>query len=80
MKNTFSIIASAMLAAFLAGCNGASVTEETPENLVRTKVSVGGSPLTRATGVTSEQENNVANEQNYTQEGFTEYDGDDLPF
>lgn len=26
------------------------------------------------------QENNVANEQNYTQEGFTEYDGDDLPF
>ena len=61
MKNTFSIIASAMLAVFLAGCNGASVTEETPENLVRTKVSVGGSPLTRATGVTSEQENNVTN-------------------
>lgn len=75
MKNTFSIIASAMLAAFLAGCNGASVTEETPENLVRTKVSVGGSPLTRATGVTSEQENNVANLQIFVfdESGSREY-------
>ena len=43
MKNTFSIIASVMLAACLAGCNGVSVTEESSENLVRTKVSVGGS-------------------------------------
>ena len=75
MKNTFSIIASAMLAVFLAGCNGASVTEETPENLVRTKVSVGGSPLTRATGVTSEQENNVANLQIFVfdESGSREY-------
>ena len=75
MKNTFSIIASTMLAAFLAGCNGASVTEETPENLVRTKVSVGGSPLTRATGVTSEQENNVANLQIFVfdESGSREY-------
>lgn len=75
MKNTFFIIASAMLAAFLAGCNGASVTEEASENLVRTKVSVGGSPLTRATGVTSEQENNIANLQIFVfdENGSREY-------
>lgn len=75
MKNTFSIIASAMLAVCLTGCNGISVKEEVPENLVRTKVSVGGSPLTRATGVTSEQENNVTNLQIFVfdESGSREY-------
>ena len=75
MKNTLSIIASAMLPACLAGCNGASVTDNPSENLVRTRVSVGGSPLTRATGVTSEQENHVANIQIFVfdESGAREY-------
>ncbi len=75
MKNTLSIIASVMLAVCLTGCNGISVKEEAPENLVRTKVSVGGAPLTKATGVTSEQENNVANLQIFVfdESGSREY-------
>ena len=64
MKNIFSIIASAALAVCLAGCNGIPAADNPSENLVHTKVSIGGTPLTKATGVTSEQENNIANPAN----------------
>ena len=75
MKNTFSIIASAALAACLAGCNGIPATDDPSENLVHTRVSIGGTPLSKATGVTSEQENNVANLQIFVfdESGAREY-------
>lgn len=59
MKNSIQIIAAAVLAVCLAGCNEMSGVETPAEKLVRTTVKIEGSPTTRATDVTSSQEENV---------------------
>lgn len=63
MRNIIPIAASAALAACLAGCNAAPVAENPEENLIRTTVSIAGSPGTRATGVTASMEDNIQNLQ-----------------
>ena len=63
MKNIFTLSASALLAASLAGCNAVPVADAPENGLVHTTVTVAGSPVTRATGVTSAEEENIANLQ-----------------
>ncbi|MBO6045868.1 MAG: hypothetical protein J6P69_08495 [Bacteroidales bacterium] len=63
MKNIYPLIMAAIMAVCLAGCNSVSVTDITSETLVHTTVTVVGAPVTRATGVTSAEEENIANLQ-----------------
>ena len=63
MKNTFQIIAAAILATCLAGCSEKPGAETPAEKLIHTPVSITGTAETRATGVTAAQEENVGNLQ-----------------
>ncbi len=63
MKNSLQIIAAAILALCLAGCNEKPGAETSEERLVHTTVSIAGSPVTRATDVTAADEETVSNLQ-----------------
>ena len=63
MKNSFQIIAAAILASCLAGCSENQGVETPAEKLVHTTVSVAGSPVTRATDVSSNDEEAISNLQ-----------------
>ena len=63
MKNIHLILMSAALAASLAGCNQKADIQVPAAEQVRTVVSIAGSPLTRATDVTSSEEDNIRNLQ-----------------
>ena len=63
MKNSFQLIAAAVLASCLAGCRENPGVETPAERLVHTTVSISGSPATRATDVTAADEEAVANLQ-----------------
>ena len=63
MKNSFQIIAAAILASCLAGCSENPGAETPAEKLVHTTVSIAGSPVTRATDVTSSDEEAISNLQ-----------------
>ena len=63
MKNTFPLIPAAVMAVCLAGCNSAPAVDITSENLAHTTVTIVGNPVTRATGVTSSEEENISNLQ-----------------
>ena len=59
MKNSFHLIAAAMLTVCMAGCTERQGAEMPAERLVHTIVSITGSPVTRATDVTAAQEESV---------------------
>lgn len=59
MKNIFQIIAAAVLAMCMAGCNEKPGAEVPGERTVRTTVRIEGSGETRATGVTQAQEEDI---------------------
>lgn len=59
MKNSFQLIAAAMLTVFMAGCTEKQGAETPAERFVHTTVNITGSPVTRATGVTIAQEEGV---------------------
>ena len=63
MKNSFQLIAAAVLASCLAGCSENPGVETPAERLIHTTVSIAGSPATRATDVTAADEEAVANLQ-----------------
>ena len=63
MKNIFPLIPAAIMAVCLAGCNSVPGADITSETLAHTTVTIVGNPITRATGVTSAEEENIANLQ-----------------
>ena len=63
MKNSFQIIAAAVLASCLAGCSENPGVETPAERLIHTTVSIAGTPGTKATDVTSNDEEAISNLQ-----------------
>ena len=75
MKNSFHLIAAAMLTVCLAGCNEKPGVETPAERLIHTTVSISGSPDTRVTDVTSSQEESIRDLQLFVfdESGAQEY-------
>jgi len=63
MKSFFPLFPAVLAAVCLAGCNSFQSTDITSESLVHTRVTVVGTPATRATGVSPSEEDNIASLQ-----------------